>query len=1109
MNNINIPLFVGSPVEEPSEQALIRRLRSDLERLGVCATLYANFFPEARRTRQVDLLVRTRCRTAHVEIKDLRRDYPVRGGLNGLWTQLLPDGTQRQLETNCGRQALDGTFAISDAMRDLARKSLVPAADDGFKRHIDSIVGMWETIPEDSDIETPPYVTVAGYEELLQRLTKAGPRVPWTDEHWDVFARRNHLYQPETESEIERRRRSSHEMVTDYRLLLAGSSLAEGLSRFVDLGATDKQGAEYSAAEVCRRVSGGAVLALVGPSGGGKTFFAKHLAVNHCHDGRLVVWIRASAYEGRFSDLLARAMAPFGVQRWSTLVAAAEESGTAITAVLDGLNECPPDVRSELLQQLRAFTLRHPASVLITSTSGDGLGTTAGPETLRVREPDDRSRQEMLHAYGAEHPERISDQFRSPHELAVAAECESELGSDASVIDLHDAYIRRSARSEQIRAGLRSLASRMHSELRTSLPQHQATLILSSPAQGLEPRQADNVLTCDLLAIDGHRVRFRHELIGQFLAAEDLVRTADSGESLGLSLTSPANAVLTDVALGIERDPRRVWDALRALARPDLLYCALDKRYGADVADTAAQEVRDMLQRANASTATATATFDTGGGWFGRWVTERGWTEFERALLAAAGQSLNLGLFVDEVCELIDRTDEFCLAHAQSLSAEGDRTPVTRVFASTYIPPAAPSDGHGLAATYVVGAFEVAKTDRRSSSASRPAGLARRFATGAHARSWGRFYLAILALDPDDDLDQSLFPTLLRQAWDADGYHLRLEALLVAPYFHGSTEPHRSEILDGLRELETNHFQLRSSIVEALACFDEIKNPTTVEELKTYIRAIILNPDDIEHCQLADGIICSQFEDERIFGPFFTAIDELTRGEKVRLLMMAARGADPSNSMSLGWTLEQLVDLVPTGNATIDDEAKTLFADVLRNGPIEDALVVNDAARPCFTALRGWAKFSAVLPPAADDTTPQQWNWHLVAGLLLRYERNDSLVDPDETWSILLSDLPRTVNTLAALHEATMSMRVPAFNHLINDYADPLRTLFQWALDNSSEIPPTRLHPWDGVERFAIRMLGEVGNESTAASLHAHTLDPDVADAAVKAIRQIRRRSAH
>ena len=1104
MHTIDIPLFVGFPVEDPSERALIGRLRSDLTRLGVRATLYANFYPPARRSCQVDLLVRTDSHTAHIEIKGLRPDYPVRAGVNGLWVQIVPGGAQRPLETNCGRQALEGTFAISDAMRDLARRGVVTEAEDGFKRHIDSIVGMWETIPDGSDIKPPRHVTVLGYAELLQRLAVRGQVVSWTDDEWDAFARSLDLYQPVAESESERRRRSGLEIITDYRLR-ARSDLAEGVGRFVDVGTTDGDEVEMSAADICRRVVGGAVLAVVGPSGHGKTFLAQHLAVRHCDDGRMVVWIRADGYDkGRFKDLLARAMAPFGSQRWKTLVDAAAESGTALTVVLDGLNECPNDARSELLQQLRAFKLRHPASVLITSTTDEGLRNTLGAEILRVGEPGERTRLEILDSYGARHPERISEQFRTPYELSIAAECESQLDKNASVTELHAAYIRRLAPTEQIRAGLRSLASRMHSQLRTSLPQHQATQILYSSTQGIEPHQVEQVLGCDLLAIDGHRVRFCHELIGQFLAAEDTVHSADSGQSLGLLLSAPANTVLTDTALRLESDHHRAWEALRALSDPGLISSALAGGYGPDVAETAAQAIQDVLARAIAATATATTmlTLDSESGFFGRWVAERGWTEYEHALLAAAGRGLTRGLFIDEVCELTNRTDELCLAQAQRLSADGHQTPASSVFAATYSQSAAPTDGHGLAASYVVTAFEMATMGKRFDSDSRPAGLSRRFAANASARSWGRLYLALLSTDPDDGLDRALFASLLRRAWDAGGYHLQLKALSVAKFFGQCDEPFRSEILDVVRTLNPRHLFLQGSLVELLACFGEINNSTTVEQLRAHIRTTISRPDDIERCRLAYSIVSDQFEDEDIVGPYSAAVDGLTTNEKAWLYTMAARGAEPSHSMHLSWTLDQLVELVPTGDSAVDNAAKAVFADFLSDGPIEDAVIVNEAATPCLTAVRGWAKFEAALPPATGAPTPAQRNWHLVANLLLCSERDDAVVDSEETWRVLLLEPQQTIVTLASL-DAARSTRAPDFGHLVAEYPKPLRQLFEWALDNPTKMPVDRLHRWARTDHFVIRMLGAVGDESTAARLGVHTHDPEAGGTVVDAIRKI------
>ena len=562
--------------------------------------------------------------------------------------------------------------------------------------------------------------------------------------------------------------------------------------------------------------------------------------------------------------------------------------------------------------------------------------------------------------------------------------------------------------------------------------------------------------------------------------------------------------MLTEPALGIEPDDSRVWETLTELANPKLVFSALTAGYGPGVAEMAAREVRDMVVRATAcveTVATITPTSES----FGRWNTERQWTEWEQALLATAGRALVRGLFVDEVCALIDCTDDVCLAVARRLSADGDRNAVSRVVAAMFVPQ---SDGHALAASYIVRAIEMDRMMTRFAPDGRPRGLAGRVIDDAGARSWGRFYLALLLIDPHETSDQALFVSLLRRAWDAGGYHLQLEALSTAEFFGGSNEPHRSEILRVARELETNNWILQSSLFEVLARFGEILNPTTDEEIRAHIRTVIPHVDDMECCRMASGIVARQFEDEALIGPYGAAIDGLTSREKARLFIMAARGADPAYAVHLSLTLDQLTELVPTSDSTLDNAAKCVFAYYFSSGPIEDAVVVNDAAVPCLVAIRGWAKFEAALPPEAADPTPQQRNWYLVASLLLGYVCDDAVVEAEQTWRILLRDPQQTIVTLAFLDAATMSTQSPTLRHLVEDYPQPLRQLFEWGINNPTEVSVDRLCRWAGTDHFVIRMLGAVGDESTAARLHALTDDPDAGRIAVDAIRQIHRRFA-
>ena len=332
--------------------------------------------------------------------------------------------------------------------------------------------------------------------------------MPWSNDDWDVFARFNSLYQPHDLSDSEQRRRGNLAMIDDYRLH-AQQALSDRLGTRVELGAEDSGGGYLTANGIDRLVAVGGSVAIVGPSGCGKSYLAKHLAVSHCDAGRLVVWAEASDYKkGEFPNWLARSMGPFSAELWRSLIGAAEEAGAAITVVVDGLNECPGAERAELLLRLRAFVLRHPAGMLVTSTEEEGLMGTLGAKVVRPCEPDEKARYAILDAHGARNPGRISSQFHTPHNLAIAAECENELDENASVAELHDAFIRWHVPTEPLRAGLRVLASRLHAKLRTSMSQLEAATALASEGPMPDAQLIDDVLGSSLLKIDRHRVRF-------------------------------------------------------------------------------------------------------------------------------------------------------------------------------------------------------------------------------------------------------------------------------------------------------------------------------------------------------------------------------------------------------------------------------------------------------------------------------------------------------------------------------------------------------------------------------------------------------------------------
>ena len=579
--------------------------------------------------------------------------------------------------------------------------------------------------------------------------------------------------------------------------------------------------------------------------------------------------------------------------------------------------------------------------------------------------------------------------------------------------------------------------------------------------------------------------------------------------------------------MGIESDGSRVWDALQALRDANLIISAVSGEFGAEARQKAVDAIGDVLRAGIAAGKTGSAEFEgikpgtlegveSG---MGRWVADRQWTDLEQQLLACAASALTQGLFAEEICELVDRADELCQARTLSLRADGITDPVSAVVAATYHPFSGPND-RCLAATAVAKSYRYAEM-MAGPRTSRPSnGLAVRLSDGAGDRSWGRLYLAVLSINPADPADRAVFAPLFRRAWEAGGYHLRIEALQRAEdiaLYGSADEPHRAEIIEILESLETRHVMLGSYIVEALARFGQIENETDPDELREAILDVISDPDSDDNCQQAVAIVSYQFEEQSLVGPYYEAVEALTPHQRARLLVMAARGAEPVHSPHLDWTVGQLADLVPTGDTEIDAAAKAVFA-AFFDGPPENAVAPQEAALACLHAIRGWAEFEAAPPPESDGLTPAQKNWRHVAGLLFSYERDGAQVDIEETWRALLAEPGITAATLAQIEHADygsqwdektqMIVRRNDLRPLIADYSEHMRRLLEQALDNLAENPLPRYSRGSDIAKFAMRTLGIVGDETTAGRLQVYTLDAETGADAVDAIRRINDRAA-
>jgi hypothetical protein len=998
-------------------------------------------------------------------------------------------------------------------MADLARRGEAPHVSGKYYSRIHTVVCINPDIPAGSRLAPYRHVDAVGYRELLDLLTTDGPMPPWGDDHWDAFVRHLQLVPEEPDTSRDPSRRATIATLDDYRHRFAAIQRHD-LHEYVPVPARVSDHIVPDPVQLLTEaMTGQHIVTFTGRNGAGKSHATRHAALAVAETGAVPVWVRCGEYQrGRFSHALSRAVAPFTTESWLPLLQHATDTGSPIVVILDGLNECADVDRGELLEQLGALRLRLPVAAVITSTVPVGLPD--ADLNLASVMLDEDTRLAVLASYGHLNGLVGAEAFQTPMELALAGKCGEQLRPAATATELFDAYITHVCPAETTRAGLRCLAVEMDRQLRGSVTTAEARVRLYRDANTSSPTDIDTVLNSPLVTLTQGRVAFIHELFARFLTAEHLVLEARDTAALAAALRDSRHMDLHAHAVALEHDPALRRELLYALADTSLLSDAVRGTFGNETASAIRTDVAGELVGSISVTADAQLIRnpDIPDGFAeGHWEVNRLRTRGQQALLHVAGTCLADGLFLDETHQLLDATDRRCAEEIQTLRDAGYRTPTSAVVQATYSRVCYTDDRElrKLPASVVIEACDHSRFMRQRAVLDPSPARAMWSADTIGPACWGRLTATLLLVNPNDSADLALLPDAITAAWKANGYHLRLTALMTAEQkAHYVDDTTRERIREALEACDADNIVLNSLLFEALASYGSIEPLNDEESIRTEIKAILTAPDNEETWAAARRVVGMVFEDQNLHGPYAEMLTTLPRQDYLHIHVKAARSSE--FPFHLDWMMNAIVECIEHA----DDDARTV---------LRDAVLAMDWRSPFreetvgahLIALRGWAVITDKLPPfPTKGVTNARRAWRVTDELLFALLRGTNPADDDlaALWAELLDVCaPAAVDVLAHLKSAKIwensSTEPSMYERLLATWPDQTRQLIEWAVRNPDRLIATFDNgPAHHAVRQLVADLANIGNMDTVAQLQQYIGDTELGYSAVTAIRSIKQR---
>lgn len=523
----SVRLFIGERIEHASDREILITVCDALNKGTEWAYIFANFNISGR---QVDVAIFSAKTTLVIEAKGYTQ--PVKGGVNGSWTQIGPHGSRKL--RNGYTQALDAKNVLRDVMAGLF---------GSLPGYPNALLAIAPAIPSGSSLPQSDFKVFIGGPDAVEVALSTTSGALLSEDRCEALAAHLGL------ERISGRDAAIHEAT-----LASERTLLRYESSFLELhGPTGKrlESDQYSlgdkllsASEVLEKaLLSRSALLIRGASGCGKSLLSARIATECLQAGVLPIHIQGKDFEGKLQKIIDAELGLLGTST-RDLLSASRHLGRQLVLFLDGYNECPELLRTVLTRALRAFSLRYGAGIVLTSQGALARQDLLSIEEILVNPPQSALKARLAKLSPEDENftncQALLEIARSGLEAELIGQAAASLPAGASKFIIFDTVARRRL-GYSAAAGTRALcgfAEELIAQTAFSLSAQEFDRFCDTTGVTDETRRV--ILESRLVSQRGERISFSHEMfLASFMAESAIRATRKDSERVQAVLQSP------------------------------------------------------------------------------------------------------------------------------------------------------------------------------------------------------------------------------------------------------------------------------------------------------------------------------------------------------------------------------------------------------------------------------------------------------------------------------------------------------------------------------------------------------------------------------------------